>query len=273
MRVAPCSRGRKKYADRYRRGSCPTTETISYETSTKASDKIRNTRIQADALSCSFFNILLEMIMVSANINTGNIIYNKSSQILAYADDIDVIGRSSSTVVEQFLAIEQAADSCGLKVNGGKTKYMLSSSDQQRHNDLGSTVTMGPHNIEVVKSFIYLGSEITSDNDISAEVKRRIILASRCLGGIRKLMRSKHLSHKTKLQLYHQLILPVLLYGAESWSLRAAEEQNLLVFERKVLRMICGGEYATTTSSVSDTSMLMWSRISGLNAFVGKAML
>ena len=42
----------------------------------------------------------LEMIMVSANINTGNIFYNKSSQILAYADDIDIIGRPSSTVVE-----------------------------------------------------------------------------------------------------------------------------------------------------------------------------
>ena len=100
---------------------------------------------------------------------------------------------------------------------------------------------MGPYNIVVVKSFVYLGSEITSENDTSAEVKRRIILASsRCLGGIRKLMRSKHLTHKTKLQLYHQLVLPVLLYGAETWNLRTSEEQLLLVFERKVLRMIYG---------------------------------
>ena len=64
---------------------------------------------QGDALSCSFFNILLEMIMVSANINTGNIICNKSIQILA--NDIDVIGRTSSSVINDFLAIDGAANS------------------------------------------------------------------------------------------------------------------------------------------------------------------
>ena len=179
------------------------------------SNKFRTVRgfRQGDALSCSFFNILLETIMVSANINTGNIIYNKDGQILAYADDIDVIGRTASVVTNNFLAIEKAANSVGLKVNGEKTKYMLSSKQQQRHNDLGPNITMGSHSIEVVKNFIYLGSEITSDNDTSAEVKRRIILASRCLGGLRKLLRSKFLSHKTKIQLYHhhQLILHVLL--------------------------------------------------------------
>lgn len=195
---------------------------------------------QGDALSCSFFNILLEMIMVSANINTGNIIYNKSSQILAYADDIDVIGRTASIVTDNFLAIEQSANSVGLKVNSSKTKYMLSSKNEQRHSDLGPNITMGPHNIEIVKNFIYLGSEITSNNDISAEIRRRIILASKCMGSLRKLLRSKQLSYKTKVQLYHQLILPVLLYGAETWSLRTSDEQLLLVFERRILRMIYG---------------------------------
>ena len=39
--------------------------------------------------------------MKTTNINTGNIIYNKSSQILAYADDIDVIGRTPATVIEK----------------------------------------------------------------------------------------------------------------------------------------------------------------------------
>lgn len=209
------------------------------------SDQFRTIRgfRQGDALSCSFFNILLEMIMVSAKINTKNIIYNKSSQILAYADDIDVIGRSTTKVTENFLAIEKAANSVGLKVNEEKTKYMLSSKQPNRHNDLGSNVTMGPYTIEVVKSFIYLGSEITSENSLSVEIKRRIILASRCLGGLRKLLRSTFLSHKTKLQLYHQLIQPVLLYGAETWCLRLSDEQNLLVFERKILRLIYGPIY------------------------------
>ena len=53
---------------------------------------------QGDALSCSFFNILLEMIIRAANINTTNIIFNKSNQILGYANDIDLIGRTTTDV-------------------------------------------------------------------------------------------------------------------------------------------------------------------------------
>ena len=73
---------------------------------------------------CTFFNILLEMIMLKVNINTDNKIFNKSNQVLTYADDIDVIGRLPSNVTNNFLAIEKAAKSVGLKVNGDKTKSM-----------------------------------------------------------------------------------------------------------------------------------------------------
>jgi len=140
-------------------------------------------------------------------------------------------------VVESFLELEKAANSVGLKVNGDKTKSMLST---PTHTEIDQSITIGPYNIEVVKNFVYLGSEITSKNDVSAEVSRRIVMANRCLGGLRKLLRSKHLSRKTKIQLYHQLIQPVLLYGAETWSLKTTDEKSLLVFERKILRTIYG---------------------------------
>ena len=109
-----------------------------------------------------------------------------------------------------------------------------------KHIAIEPIITMGSYNIEVVKNFVYLGSEVTSNNDVSAEINRRIILASRCLGGLRKLMRSKFLSYKTKIQLYHHLIQPVLLYWAESWNIKTSDENILLVFERKILRLIYG---------------------------------
>ena len=61
-------------------------------------------------------------------------------------------------------------------VNGDKTKYMLFSRIDANHNALGTNVNTGNHNIEVVPNFIYLGSEVTSDNNTSVEVKRRIVL-------------------------------------------------------------------------------------------------
>uniref|UniRef100_T1GSX2 Uncharacterized protein n=1 Tax=Megaselia scalaris TaxID=36166 RepID=T1GSX2_MEGSC len=58
------------------------------------------------------------------------------------------------------------------------------------------------YDFEVVNNFIYLGTEITSDN-ITSEVKRRIRLANRCEYGLSKLIRSKLLYRKTKLKLYN----------------------------------------------------------------------
>jgi hypothetical protein len=48
---------------------------------------------QGDLLSKLFFNIVLEVIVRRANLQTTGTIYNKEKQILAYADDIDIVGR------------------------------------------------------------------------------------------------------------------------------------------------------------------------------------
>ena len=80
-----------------------------------------------------------------------------------------------------FLAIDEKAKSVGLQVNGEKTKYMLSSLRASSQERVGPKVNIGNYDFEVVNNFIYLGTEVTSDNNITSEVKRRIMLANRCL--------------------------------------------------------------------------------------------
>jgi hypothetical protein len=58
--------------------------------------------------------------------------------------------------------------------------------------------------------------------------------------GLRKHLQSSHLSRQTKFTIHKTLIRPVLLYGSETWVLIKREENQLLVFEKKVLRTICG---------------------------------
>jgi hypothetical protein len=79
---------------------------------------------------------------------------------------------------------------------------------------------------------------MTPTNDVSLEVQRRIQTANSCFFGLRK--QSSHLSRQTKFTIHKTLIRPVLLYGSETWVLTKREENQLLVFERKVLRTICG---------------------------------
>ena len=56
---------------------------------------------------------------------TRGTIFNKSVQILAYADDIDIITRSESTLKEYFFALERAVGNAKLIINEGKTKHMF----------------------------------------------------------------------------------------------------------------------------------------------------
>jgi hypothetical protein len=83
-------------------------------------------------------------------------------------------------------------------------------------------------------------SVVTPNNDVSLEIQRRIQTANRCFFGLRKQLQSRHLSRPTKFIIYKTLIRPVLLYGSETWVWTKREENHLLVFERKLLRMICG---------------------------------
>jgi hypothetical protein len=80
---------------------------------------------QGDVLSTLLFNVVLEVIVRRANLQTTGTIYNKETQLLAYADDIDIVGRSQSAVRNAYLALEGEAAKVGLKINEQKTKYMI----------------------------------------------------------------------------------------------------------------------------------------------------
>ena len=196
---------------------------------------------QGDALSCDFFNLCLEKIIRDSDpYRERGCIYYKSCQLLGYADDIDIAGRTQAEVSQNFQEIEKAAEVMGLKVNASKTKYMLATRNENTLRNFGQNVTIGQHNFEVVKDFVNLGSSVNSSNSTSEEVIRRIVLGSRCLYGLSNLLRSKHLSRRTKIQIYNTLILPVVMYGSESWEMTAADCERLMVFERRVLRIIFG---------------------------------
>jgi hypothetical protein len=62
---------------------------------------------QEDVLSTLLFNVVLEVIVRPANLQTTDTIYNKKIQLLAYADDIDIVARSQSHVRDAYLAFTQ----------------------------------------------------------------------------------------------------------------------------------------------------------------------
>jgi hypothetical protein len=78
-----------------------------------------------------------------------------------------------------------------------------------------------------------------TSNDMSLKIQRIIQTAKRCFFRLRKYLRSSHLSRELKFTIQKTLIRPGLLYGSETWVLTKREENQFLVFERKILRTKC----------------------------------
>jgi hypothetical protein len=178
---------------------------------------------------------VLEVSVRRANLQITGTIYNKETQLLAFADDIDIVGRSQSAVRDAYLSLEGEAAKVGLKINEQKTKYMIAARNDTTIRDVGQSVAIGDKHFGVVKEFVYLGSLITPTNDVRLEIQRRILTANRCFFGLHKHLKSSHLSRQTKFIIHKSLIRPVLLYGSETWVLTKREKNQLLVFDRKVL--------------------------------------
>ena len=93
-----------------------------------------------------------------------------------------------------------------------------------------------------MEKFRYLGVTVTNTNDIREEIKRTINMGNACYYPLEKILSSRLLSKKLKVKTYKTIILPVVLYGCETWSLTLREEHRLRVFEKKVLRKIFGAK-------------------------------
>jgi hypothetical protein len=97
---------------------------------------------------------VLEVIVRRANLQTTGTIYNKEKQLLAYADDIDIVGRSQSAVRNAYLALEEEAAKVGLKINEQKTKYMIAARNDTTIRDVGQSMAIVDKHFEVVKEFV-----------------------------------------------------------------------------------------------------------------------
>ena len=76
---------------------------------------------------------------------------------------------------------------------------------------------------ETVADFIFLGSKITADGDCSHEIKRHLLLGRKVMTRLDSILKSRDITLSTKVHLVKAMVLPVVRYGCESWTIKKAE--------------------------------------------------
>ena len=99
---------------------------------------------------------------------------------------------------------------------------------------------IGNSTFERVEEFKYSGTNLTNQNSIAEEIKSRLRSGNAYYNSVQNLLSSRLLSKSLKIKIHRNIILRVVLYGCETWSLSLREERKLRVFQDMALRRIFG---------------------------------
>ena len=77
--------------------------------------------------------------------------------------------------------------------------------------------------METVRDFILGGSKITADGDCSHEIKRHMLLGRKAMTNLDSILKSRDITLPTKVRLVKAMVLPVVMYGCESWTIKKSE--------------------------------------------------
>ena len=95
--------------------------------------------------------------------------------------------------------------------------------------------------VEVVTDFLFLGSKISVDGDCSHEIRRQLLLRRKAITSLDSVLKSRDITLLTKVCLVKAMVLPVVTYGCESWTVKKAQHQRIDTFKlwswRRLLRV------------------------------------
>jgi hypothetical protein len=203
---------------------------------------------QGCPISPFLFNFVVDLLLETALNGSENpgvdILPGDQLSDLEYADDIVLFSEDFSRMQNLLNKLDCCASMFGLRFAPSKCKFML----QDWAGDIPSLSVAGS-TIDQVDSFTYLGSCICPNGGVAEEVSERIRKARVAFANLGHLWRRRDIRLATKGRVYAAAVRPVLLYGSETWPLRAEDVRQVSVFDHRCLRSIARVRWDTRVSN------------------------
>lgn len=154
-----------------------------------------------------------------------------------YADDAMVCAESEEDMQLIVDIFSEAYARMGLSINVRKTKVLYQPAPYEDRPE--PTIKIGDTALENVSDFPYLGSHLSSTASVDKEIEHRISRASASFGRLRqRIFDNRDLTRETKVRMYSAVVIPTLLYGAETWATTRRHIRTLEGFHQRCLRRI-----------------------------------
>ena len=128
------------------------------------------------------------------------------------------MAESEEELKSLLMKVKEEREKVGLKLNIKNTKIMASGSNTSWQID-----------VETVTEFILGVSKIITDGDCSHEIKRYLLLGRKVMTNLDSILKSRDIILPTKVCLIKAMVFPVVMYGCESWTIRKAEHQEVML--------------------------------------------
>ena len=100
-----------------------------------------------------------------------------------YVDDTTLMAENNEELKSPLMKVKEESEKVGFKLNIQKTKSMASTPITSRQ--------ILVETMETVRDFIFLGSKITIDGDLSCETKRHLFLGSKAIANLDRILKSR----------------------------------------------------------------------------------
>jgi len=161
-----------------------------------------------------------------------------------FADDVSLLAEMLEVLVLTLTVMQEETSTFGLQINCSKPKIL-----QVPSSTSSSTVQMADGHVEVVDAFVCLGCLIDSSGGSRREVLHRIGLARSCMNMFERRIWKSSIRLETKLRLYQTHIVPVLMYGCETWATTKSLLSRIDAYNTWALRMILRIPYTRHVSN------------------------